>query len=64
MEKNKIISKHLHLSEDVCELLYKKKIKERRSESSIVDDILRNELSHKIAEAEIKQLIKKAGEIH
>ena len=37
----KILSKHLHLSEDVCRLLADRKIKERRSESSIVDEILR-----------------------
>ena len=37
----KILSKYLHLSEDVCRLLADRKIKERRSESSIVDEILR-----------------------
>ena len=41
----KIIEKHLRFSEDVCELLRKKKVQDRRSESSIVDDLLRKSLA-------------------
>ena len=44
-KKMKIIEKHLRLSEDVCELLRKKKVQDRRSESSIVDDLLRKSLA-------------------
>ena len=44
-KKIKIIEKHLRLSEDVCELLRKKKVQDRRSESSIVDDLLRKSLA-------------------
>ena len=45
VKKMKIIEKHLRLSEDVCELLRKKKVQDRRSESSIVDDLLRKSLA-------------------
>jgi len=58
----KIISKHLHLSADVCELLKEKKIKERRSESSIVDDIIRNTLQNKLQE-DVKNIIQAAGRV-
>tara|TARA_R100000951_G_scaffold116586_1_gene129165 strand:- start:5451 stop:5669 length:219 start_codon:yes stop_codon:yes gene_type:complete len=60
--KMKIISKHLHLSADVCELLKEKKIKERRSESSIVDDIIRNTLQNKLQE-DVKNIIQAAGRV-
>ena len=43
-KKNRIISKHLHLSEDVCKLLKLKKNDLRRSERSIIDELVRNYL--------------------
>ena len=55
----KIISKHLHLSADVCDLLKQKKIKDRRSESSIVDEIIRNALENKINQ-DAKKIIEAA----
>ena len=44
MKKNDIIEKHFYLREDICVLLQEKKRKDRRSESSIVEDILRKYL--------------------
>jgi|TARA_R100000482_G_scaffold116436_2_gene59633 AAA15 family ATPase/GTPase len=58
-KKMKIISKHLHLSADVCDLLKQKKIKDRRSESSIVDEIIRNALENKINQ-DAKKIIEAA----
>tara|TARA_R110000822_G_scaffold5049_2_gene21922 strand:+ start:434 stop:616 length:183 start_codon:yes stop_codon:yes gene_type:complete len=58
----KIISKHLHLSADVCELLKEKKLRDRRSESSIVDDIIRNTLKNKMQE-DVKNIIQAAGRV-
>ena len=58
----KIISKHLHSSADVCELLKEKKLRDRRSESSIVDDIIRNTLKNKMQE-DVKNIIQAAGRV-
>jgi len=58
----KIIEKHLRLSEDVCDLLQQKKIMSRRSESSIVDEILREHLSHKLS-SNVQKIVKKADTI-
>lgn len=58
----KIIEKHLRLSADVCELLLQKKIMSRRSESSIVDEILRDYLSHGLS-SNVQKIVKKADTI-
>tara|TARA_A100001037_G_scaffold303789_1_gene338723 strand:- start:258 stop:449 length:192 start_codon:yes stop_codon:yes gene_type:complete len=58
----KILSKHLHLSEDVCRLLADRKIKERRSESSIVDEILRIALNQQNKSEDFQRIITSAGE--
>ena len=58
----KILSKHLHLSEDVCRLLADRKIKERRSESSIVDEILRIALNQQNKSEDFHRIITSAGE--
>ena len=44
MKKNDIIERHFYLREDICVLLQEKKRKDRRSESSVVEDILRKYL--------------------
>ncbi len=58
----KILSKHLHLSEDVCRLLADRKIKERRSESSIVDEILRIALNQQNKSEDFQRIITSAGD--
>ena len=58
----KIIEKHLRLSADVCELLLQKKIMSRRSESSIVDEILSDYLSHGLS-SNVQKIVKKADTI-
>ncbi len=59
----KILSKHLHLSEDVCRLLADRKIKERRSESSIVDEILRIALNQQNKSEDFQRIITSAGDL-
>jgi len=58
----KIIEKHLRLSEDVCNLLRQKKINTRRSESLIVDEILREHLGSRL-NSSLQKIVNKADTI-
>ncbi len=58
----KIIEKHLRLSADVCDLLRKKKINSRRSESLIVDEILRDYFTSGLSN-NVQRIVKKADTI-
>ena len=60
----KLIHKHISLSSDVCEMLREKKRKDRRSYSSIIEELLRRELTPKPRAEDIKKIIVKAGEVH
>lgn len=56
-----MLSKHLHLSEDVCAKILEVARGERRSQSSLVDELLREALKRRMSNLVLAQVMEGAN---
>ena len=56
-----MLSKHLHLSEDVCAKLLEAARGERRSQSSLADELLREALKRRLSNLALAQVMEGAN---